>query len=358
VRQFYEDAVANGLAILPPDVNASAYRFVPVDAERIRYGLGAVRGTGQAAIEAIVQARAAGPFTDLFDFCHRVDKRNVNRRVVESLVRAGAFDSLDSHRARLLASVGRALEAAEQAERAASQSSLFAEAEVPRGGRDAYVESEGWDLQRRLLEEKAALGFSISGHLFSIYERELAGFARTPLAKLSPGDRVWMAGVVAQARVQMTRRGRMMVVTLDDATAQVEMTVFSELFERARERIKEDALLVVAGKVQRDEFSGGLRVSADEILDLETVRTRFAARLRIAMNGQADARKLQQVLAPYRASGDAACQVVVAYRNSSAACEVALGESWRVRPDSQLIAELGAWLTPENVQLVYSGILG
>jgi len=358
VRQFYEDGLANGLTILPPDINASAYRFVPVDAERVRYGLGAVRGTGQAAIEAIVQARDAGAFLDLFDFCHRVDKRMVNRRVVESLVRAGAFDALDSHRARLLASVGRALEAAEQAERAASQSSLFAEAEVPRGGRDAYVEVEAWDLRQRLLEEKSALGFSISGHLFSIYERELAGFARTALAKLVPGERVWMAGVVTAARVQMTRRGRMMVVTLDDATAQVEMTVFSELFDRARDKIKEDALLVVAGKVQRDEFSGGLRVSADEILDLEMVRNRFAARLRIAMNGQADARRLQQVLAPYRASGDAACQVVVAYRNSSAACDVALGESWRVRPDSQLIAELGAWLAPENVQLIYSALLG
>jgi len=163
---------------------------------------------------------------------------------------------------------------------------------------------------------------------------------------------------VTQARVQMTRRGRMMVVTLDDATAQVEMTVFSELFDRARDRIKEDALLVVAGKVQRDEFSGGLRVSAEEILDLETLRARFAARLRIAMNGQADARRLQQVLAPYRASGEPACQVVVAYRNASAACEVALGESWRVRPDSQLLAELGAWLAPENVQLIYGALSG
>jgi DNA polymerase-3 subunit alpha len=166
-----------------------------------------------------------------------------------------------------------------------------------------------------------------------------------------------MAGVVAQARMQMTRRGRMMVVTLDDATAQVEMTVFSELFETARDKIKEDALLVVAGKVQRDEFSGGLRVSADELLDLEGLRARFAARLRIAMNGKTDemrdAKKLQQLLAPYRASGGGACQVVVAYRNSTATCEVALGDTWRVRPDSRLIAELGAWLTPENVQLVY-----
>ena len=353
VRQFYEDAVANGLAILPPDINASPYRFTPVDEQRIRYGLGGVRGTGAGAIQAIVEARRQAPFTDLFDFCRRVDKRLVNRRVVEALVRAGAFDALEPQRAKLLGSVGRALEAAEQAERAASQSSLFGEAEAPRGGSHAYVDSPAWDLRQKLLEEKSALGFSISGHLFSVYERELAGFARTPLARLSPGDRVWMAGVVAQARIQMTRRGRMMVVTLDDATAQVEITVFNELFEKSRDRIKEDALLVVAGKVQRDEFSGGLRVGAEELLDLESLRARFAARLRIAMNGEADAKRLQQLLAPYRASGGGACQVVVAYRNATAACEVALGDAWCVRPDSRLIAELGAWLAPENVQLIY-----
>jgi DNA polymerase-3 subunit alpha len=355
VRQFYEDAVANGLAILPPDINASDYRFTPVDAQRIRYGLGGVRGTGAGAIQAIVEARRQAAFTDLFDFCRRVDKRLVNRRVVEALVRAGAFDALDSQRAKLLASVGRALEAAEQAERAATQSSLFGEAEAPRGGSHAYVDAAAWDLRQKLLEEKTALGFSISGHLFSVYQRELAGFARTALAKLSPGDRVWMAGVVAQARMQMTRRGRMMVVTLDDATAQVEITVFNELFEKSRDKIKEDALLVVAGKVQRDEFSGGLRVGADELLDLEGLRARFAARLRIAVNGEADAKRLQQLLAPYRASGGGACQVVVAYRNATAACEVALGDAWRVRPDSRLIAELGAWLAPENVQLIYGG---
>ncbi|HWI38934.1 MAG TPA: DNA polymerase III subunit alpha, partial [Burkholderiales bacterium] len=357
VRQFYEDALANGLTILPPDINASEHRFVPVDAKSIRYGLGGVRGTGEAAIGAIVEARREAPFTDLFDFCRRVDKRMVNRRVVEALVRAGAFDGIDPRRSRLLASVGRALEAAEQAERSAAQSSLFGEAEAPRGGEHAYVETADWDLRQKLLEEKTALGFSISGHLFSVYEKELAGFSRTALAKLVPGERVWMAGVVAAARMQMTRRGRMLVVTLDDATAQVEMTVFNELFEKERDKIKEDALLVVAGKVQRDEFSGGLRVSVDEVLDLESMRGRFASRLRISMNGQADARRLQELLAPYRAAGGGACQVVVAYRNATAACDVALGESWRVRPDSRLIAELGAWLAPENVQLVYGTAL-
>jgi DNA polymerase III subunit alpha len=353
VRQFYEDAIANGLTILPPDINSSEHRFVPVDAKHIRYGLGGVRGTGEAAIHAIVEARREAPFTDLFDFCRRVDKRMVNRRVVEALVRAGAFDRVDARRSRLLASVGRALEAAEQAERSAAQTSLFGEAEAPRGGAHAYVDTPEWDLRQKLLEEKAALGFSISGHLFSVYEKELTGFARTSLARLSPGDRVWMAGVVAAARMQMTRRGRMMVVTLDDATAQVEITVFNELFEKERDKIKEDALLVVAGKVQRDEFSGGLRVGAEEVLDLEGMRMRFAARLRISMNGQADAKRLQQLLEPYRTAGGGACQVVVAYRNATAACDVALGEGWRVRPDSRLLADLGAWLAPENVQLIY-----
>lgn len=151
----------------------------------------------------------------------------------------------------------------------------------------------------------------------------------------------------------MTRRGRMMVVVLDDGSAQVEISVFSELFDKHRDKLKEDLLLVVAGRVQRDDFSGGVRVTAEELLDLEALRSRFAARLRLAMNGQADARRLQQILAPYRASGSGACAVVVAYRNSQAACEVALGEAWRVRPDSRLLADLGAWLAPENVQLVY-----
>jgi DNA polymerase III subunit alpha len=353
VRQFHEDAVANGITVLPPDIHASEYRFVPVDRKTVRYGLGAVRGTGQGAIESILAARKQAPFTDLFDFCARGDKRLVNRRVVEALVRAGAFDSVEGNRARLLASAGRALEAAEQAEAQASQNSLFGEAEAPRGGAHAYIDAPPWDARQKLLEEKAALGFYLSGHLFSIYARELSKFPRTPLAKLSPNDKVWMAGVVVSARTQMTRRGRMMVVMLDDATAQVEISVFNELYERHRDKLKEDALLIVSGKVQDDQFSGGLRVLAEDLLDLEALRGRYGARLKISMNGGADAKRLQQVLAPYRTTGNGACQVVVSYGNGKGACEVVLGESWRVRPDNKLITDLGAWLTPENVEFVF-----
>ncbi len=355
VRGLYEDAVTIGLRVLPPDINASSYRFVAVDRNTVRYGLGAVRGTGESAIGAILDARRDGPFESLYDVCSRVDKRRVNRRVVEALVRAGALDGIETNRAKLLASVGRALEAAEQAERMASQSSLFGDGDHARAGRDALIEAEAWGPKQKLLEEKRALGFSLSGHLFSAYERDLAGFPRRPLATLAPAEhRQWMAGIVAGARMQMTRRGRMMVVTLDDGTAQLELSVYAELLEKSRDVIKEDSLLLVQGKVQRDEFSGGLRVIAEELLDLAAARRRYAARLRLEMNGQADARRLMEALEPYRTEGDGACQVLVHYENGPASCDVALGERWKVRPDERLISELAAWLAPENVQVVYA----
>ncbi|HEV8097201.1 MAG TPA: DNA polymerase III subunit alpha, partial [Burkholderiales bacterium] len=169
VRALCEDGVANGLRLLPPDVNASSYRFVAVDRNTVRYGLGAVRGTGESAIGAILAARESGPFASLYDLCVRVDKRRMNRRVIEALARAGAFDCIEPNRATVLASAGRALDAAERAERMASQSSLFGAAEHgAASGEDTVIHAEAWDLKRRLLEEKAALGFSLSGHLFTV----------------------------------------------------------------------------------------------------------------------------------------------------------------------------------------------
>jgi DNA polymerase-3 subunit alpha len=361
VRQFRDDALANGLAILPPDINASGYRFVPVDLKTVRYGLGAVRGTGRAAIESIVEARKAGAFTDLFDFCRRVDKRLVNRRCLEALVRAGAFDPVNPNRASLLASAGRAIEAAEQADRASSQNSLFGESDPAHTAGLVLVEAKPWDLKQGLTEEKAALGYCLSGHLFSVYERELANFPRTLLAKISAsGEKVWIAGVVSAARVQNTRRGRMMMVMLDDGTAQLEISVFNELFEKHRDKIKEDRLLVVLGKVQRDEFINGLRVSAEDVLDLAAMRTRFSARLRIAMNGgtdkKRDPKRLMELLSPYRAAGDGGCPVLIHYENEGASCDVALGDAWRVRPDDLLLGELSTWLSPEAVQFQYGRV--
>jgi len=356
VQQFHQDAVANGLRILPPDVNAGEYRFVPVDAGTIRYGLGAVKGTGESAIGATLRARTeGGPFADLFDFCERVDKRIVNRRTVEALVRAGAFDSIDDHRARLLASVGIALEAAEQASRDAQQTSLFGDAAARR--RPPLVEAPRWDERQRLAEEKTALGFYLSGHPFSAYRREFSALARATLAELQPRNEPQvLAGMVAAARTAMTRRGKMAVVLLDDGTAQLEVSVYNELWEASRDLIREDRPLLVQGKVSKDEFTGGFRVVADKLYDLAGARARFAHMLRLSLNGEASAggaagaKKLRELLQPYR---NGSCPVCVRYRSGTSTAELRLGDEWRVTPEDALLESLNAWLKPENVELVY-----
>jgi DNA polymerase-3 subunit alpha len=357
VQSLFQDAVANGLRMLPPDINAGEYRFVPIDTRSIRYGLGAVKGTGESAITAILKAREeGGPFADLFDFCERIDRRIVNRRSVEALVRAGAFDAIDANRARLFASVGIALEAAEQRARDAQQTSLFGEAAARQ--RPACVEAAPWSEQQRLAEERAALGFYLSGHPFAAYRREFAPFVRSTLAELGPRNEPQLiAGMVASARTAMTRRGKMAVVTLDDGTAQIEVSVYNELWEESRDRIREDRPLVAQGKVSKDEFTGGFRVVADKLYDLAGARARFARAIRLSMNGEASmaggaaAKKLKALLEPYR---NGSCAVRVSYRHGEAVAELRLGEEWRVSPDDALIASLRDWLQPENVEVVYA----
>jgi DNA polymerase III subunit alpha len=352
VQFFYQDAKTNGIEFLPPDINLGGVRFQPVDKQTIRYGLGAIKGTGESALTAILKVRnEGGPFADLFDFCRRVDKRVVNRRVIEALIRAGAFDCLDDNRNKLLCSVGIALEAAEQAERNAHQGGLFDLAEADAGPMANYVEAPRWGERERLLNEKQALGFFLSGHPYNEYAQELKSFVKRRLADLQPQrEPTLLAGVVLSTRTQMTRRGKMCVVMLDDATKQIEVTVFNELWEAERGKIREDELLLVEGKVQNDDYSGGLRISADRLLTLGEARSRFARVLKLSMNGLSDARKLQAVLTPYR---NGACPVRLTYKNGEAEAEIPLPEAWRVRLDDALLTALGDWLSPANVRVIY-----
>jgi DNA polymerase-3 subunit alpha len=352
VHQFYEDAVSNGLRILPPDVNASEYRFVPVSGRDIRYGLGAVKGTGAAAIETILLARSSGgPYRDLFDFCRRVDRRLVNRRVLEALIRAGAFDSMDAQRHRLFASAGIAIERAEQASRASAQTSLFGLEEDTGGGETKLLEVPAWSERQRLLEEKQALGLYLSGHPFSTYAGDVQRFARTRLGSLTPqNNSVTVAGIVGALRITQSRRGRMAVVQLDDGSGRVEVTVYNELFEASRALLKEDQLLVVEGRPAHDEFTGGVRVAADKVYDLQAARNKFARGMCLVCNGGSSGRRLRELLAPYKPGH---CPVSILYRNPDAECRIELGEEWRVRLDDTLLSSLQEWLQPENVEILY-----
>lgn len=349
VHIFYKDCLANGVEVLAPDINRSEFRFTPISEKQVLYGLGAIKGTGWAAIEVILAARKDGPFKDLFDFCRRLDLRKVNRRVVESLVRAGAFDGIDPNRASMLAAVGVAMEVAGQGAGAA-QDSLFGEShDMPQ---QALPKVAPWPEREKLIQEKSALGFYFSGHPFTAYKQEIGAFVRTNLASLSPHEQPQMlAGVVVASRSKMTARGKMAFVTLDDSSAQLEVAVGNELFMAQQSLLKEDQLLIVEGKVSKDDYTGGLRVNARRLLDIATARTANAQLLRLSCNGQADAAKLRNLLAPY--IRESSCKVVLDYRNGAASCEVSLPDNWRVELREELLVSLREWLTNENVKILY-----
>ena len=353
--------------MLPPDINSGEYRFVPIDVETIRYGLGAVKGTGESAINSIVEARGKdGPFRDLFDFCERVDKRLVNRRVVEALIRAGAFDSIDDNRARLLASVGIALGAAEQNERNAQQVSLFGGAGESAQARPALIEAAPWDRRVFLREEKTALGFYLSGHPYSAYRDEIGQFVRSSLDRLQASQGYGnqapvqlIAGVVESVRFMKTMTSRMVIIALSDGRASQEIVVYGENFDQYRKIVVDDAVLVMEVKV-RNITRGGqdgeagetfMRITAEKIYDLEAARNKFARGVRLTCNGQSSASKLKELLQPYR---NGSCPVTLVYHNKSASCEIQLGEAWRVNLNDNLMQSLGAWLSEDNVKVLYS----
>ncbi|HEY0664504.1 MAG TPA: DNA polymerase III subunit alpha, partial [Gallionella sp.] len=368
VSIFYADTLQQGIRILPPDVNSSGYVFSPVDERTIAYGLGAIKGTGEAAIASIVKARESGTFKDLFDFCRRVDKRLVNRRTVEALIRAGAFDSINDHRASLMASVDAALASADQHARAANQNSLFGDDEADAVLSVQTADVPRWRLREQLAHEKASLGIYLGGHPYQEYAEELGHFIKVRLADLTPqfvgqgngsgngghgsrrGVPVVLAGIVAGLRLQQTRRGRMAVITLDDGGAQVELTVFNEEYERSRAMIRADELLVVRGTARMDEYSGNVRVSGEELFDFASARSHFAQQLALRCNGNASIAQLKKLFTPYR---DGQCPVLIYYRNNDATCQLRLGEEWQVTLHDDLLHDLRELLKPENVKVIY-----
>ena len=366
IRVFHDDCVSNNVEVLPPDINASEYKFKPINDKQVLYGLGALKGSGESAIEVILAAREqGGPFKDLFDFCARLDLRKVNRRVIESLIRAGAFDKLEPNRNALLAGVNLAVSAAEQSGAATGQNSLFGD--VVDAVAHHLPNVPAWPESERLQQEKVALGFYLSGHPYAAYQKELTSFVHTGLSNLKPQEQPQiLAGIVMGVRIRMTQRGKMAIVSLADTQGQVEVVVGSELLNQHAPLIKEDQLLVIEGRVSHDDFSGGVRVNVRKIYDIASARSAYANMLKISCNGQSDALKLAEILSPYRkvtagqpvddlaSSRLRGCAVKVEYHNQQAKVEVMLGEQWRVELHDDLLSGLKAWLSEENVKILYN----
>ncbi|WP_426103223.1 DNA polymerase III subunit alpha [Massilia sp. TSP1-1-2] len=350
------------LTLLPPDINYSDYRFVPegpppsVTNKRvtnIRYGLGAVKGSGQGAIEAIIAARQnGGVFKDLFDFCKRVDRKQINRRTIESLIRAGAMDCFGVDRAILLASVAFAVEVADQALASINQVSLF-------GGDDSdlvappdYVKATPFTDRQRLAEEKVALGFYLSGHMFDSFALEARRFARTKLADLDPSrDPRMMCGVITGVRTQMTQRGKILIVSLDDKSGVVEVTVYPEVFDANKNVFKEDEFLAVVGKVSEDRFNGGLRITAEKVYDMTMARVHYGRQLGLMLPGAVASHRIVEVLKPHRL--ESGLPVALRIKPQGVDCTLQLGEAWHVAPSDALTAALEQVLGAREVQVEY-----
>jgi DNA polymerase-3 subunit alpha len=300
LKVLHEDALKMGLTFEPPDVNRGSHRFEPITDRSIRYGLGAIKGSGQQAIDAIVAAREGrgegpngaevGPFKSLFDFCRRVDRLRLNKRTVEALIKAGGFDSIHLNRAELLASVERAFEFANACVANADQGGLFdAMGDDDHGSSTQepdIVATLPWGVKERLTHEKTAMGFYFSGHLFDEVEREIRRIAKIPLDSVKESrDPVILAGIVTDMRVINGQRGKLALFKLDDKSAVLEVSADEALMNQHRNTLKDDELVIVQAVAQPDRFSGGLRLKIQQVWDLDAARCRFGKYLRVTVNG-------------------------------------------------------------------------
>ena len=365
LKVLFEDAVKMGLTFEPPHINRGGYRFEPVSNAVIRYGLGAVRGTGQQAIEAIVAARQeGGEFTSLFDFCVRIDRTRVNKRSVEALIKAGAFDDLDLNRACLVASIDRAFEFAASVQAHAHQGGLFDSADSQALGSSTrepdLLAITPWGVKQRLSEEKVALGFFLSGHLFDEVQSEVRQFVKRRLDEVSDSREPQMlCGIVSDFRTINGQRGKVALFKLDDKSAVMEASMDDALYQASRQWVKDDEFIVVLAKVQPDRFSGGLRLNVQQVWGLPQARCRFGKYLRVVVNGtEPDIERLVREHPPQKVTTDEgefsrALSVRLRLLRERAHADIELGESARFFPSDGALASWMAQAHQGMASIVY-----
>jgi len=351
-----------GLTVHHPDINLCQYDFRATDDTHVVYGLGAIKGIGKPVIESIIDAReTGGAFRDLYDLCARVDVKKVNRRALEALIRSGALDDLGVHRASLIASIELALDSANQQHRskAAGQSDFFG-IEAPAETVQTYQQVAEWKKEDLLAAEKETLGLYLSGHPIDEYIQELDQFTSCRLVDVDVGQSkqkkaVTLAGLVVGVRTMNTKSGsRMAFLQLDDKTARIEIGVYGELYDQRRDVIHKDKVLVVKGKASHDHFSGGIRLSADELFDIEQARTHLARHMQIQLQAEQLSSKvvkhLRSILTP---SDEGQCRVGFEYRSNDGVCQLDLAQDWRVVPNKIMLDQLESVVGQPNIRLIY-----
>lgn len=359
-----EELSSMNVKLLPPSVNDSMYKFGVEDERTIRFGLGAIKGVGEGAIENIVTERKEnGKFKDLYDFCKRVELRKVNKRVLEALVRSGAADDLGPGRGAMMASISNATQVAEQLHRNVSrgQDDMFGLDVTPattddgqQTGSSIFADVPEWDERELLRGEKETLGFYFNGHPITTYENEISQIPCTRLSALKTGPAI-IAGFIESVRMRSGSRGKTAELILDDRTARVQVTLYPEVNQRYQDIIVKDNLIIVKGEAKEDDYRGyGYFVDGKEVFTLDQVRQlRACLRLnlneKLVQNGVIS--KLQSVLATYKKGKS---PVYIDYTSKTATASLEFGESWKVQINDQLVDDLGSILGKERIKLNYN----
>ncbi len=365
---FVDECRRMKLILKLPDVNEGQYMFTVNGNDEIIYGLGAIKGLGAGPVECILDARSeGGPFSDLFDFCARTDPRKVNRRALEAMIRSGALDSLNVERWTLMASLDDALKAAEQSasNRDNCMNDLFGEV-VPsqlNGSSDVYADFRAvraWSDKERLGGERDTLGLYITGHPIDEYKTEVRKFAPDRIAQLSANGRgkqgsQVVVGLIMATRSMNSRRGTMGVITLDDSSGQMEVTLFSEVFSEFRHLLIKDTIVIAEGRISVDEKTGKLAMRANNLRSLAEARQSKISELTIEISADKMSEQFAELLEKTLASAHrGSCPVSLIYRQTHNSARVTLGVGWQVLPSDELLQELRDALGSEGVALEYS----
>jgi DNA polymerase-3 subunit alpha len=368
VGLLYDCRKEVGLNVLPPHINLSGYEFAVVDDKTIRYGLGAIKGVGEGAVEAIVgERRAHGDYTSLEDLCRRLDLSKVNRRVMEALIKSGSLDGLAANRATLMKRLDAALALGEQNTKAneTGQHDIFglATAHAPEAVRNKIPDQTEWSESVRLSGERETLGRAISGHPIDRFANDLPRFITGRIADYIEADRpsneggrqffggrpVTIAGVVEELR----KRGPRVSVLLDDDSGRIEVGFYDEIYQQYRELLVKDQLLLIEGQLRFDEFINGWRLQGKKVSELARLREKEARRIVLKLTSE-DTRVLERLQALLLQHRGGSCQVAAQYFGGGARGTLSFGSEWNVRPTPLLLEELETLLGRGRVAVLYS----
>ncbi|MCK5818069.1 MAG: DNA polymerase III subunit alpha [Psychromonas sp.] len=356
-----------GLKLAPPDVNEGLFKFNVDKNKSIIYGIGAVKGVGEGPVNAIIEARnKGGAFKDLFDFCNRIDLKRCNKRILEKLILAGALDKLGPHRAALTNNLADALATAQQHKKAEElgQADLFGVLTLDKDEiENKFSDVDMWSEQQWLAGEKETLGLYLTGHPINQYEAHIRAFHCIKIVDLTAnrrGQNSRIAGLVLSMRAIVTKSGkRMGIITLDDKSARLDITVFTDLLDQYESLLVTDNVIILQGQVSEDFFNGGLKMNAREVMSITQARERFSSKLRLKLNSQHIPSQFQQRLHQALDSAKGGiCPVFIEYSNEVAQTELALGREWSITPSDELLFDLKRLLGNDNVTLHFDHVTG